>query len=143
MLQRQFDHFADSRYFTFQPANIFVRNRRRAGRGLLTLHDPDIGSRSDHDRPRGNRAHNLEIHRLGERRYAHYTALGDRNAYQVLDDPFRRDNCRRGSDPHGREANRHGLRVLDDYNGHLLLQTHTTVTTSRAVYLDYTFMLFV
>ena len=140
VLQRQLDHFANARHFPFQPANIFVGHRRSAGRGLLALHDPDIGARSDHDRPRGNRAHHLEIHRLGKRRHAHHTALRDRNARQILDDPFGRDDRRRGANPHRRESHGHGLRVFDDRDRHLLLQAHAAIAARRAVDLDDAFV---
>ena len=61
----------------------------------------------------------------------------------ILDDPFDRDDCRRGTHPHWRKSHGHGLRVLDDRNGHLFLQSHATVAAGRAVDLDDAFMLFV
>jgi hypothetical protein len=143
ILQRELDHFANSRHFAFQPSDIFVGHGGSAGRGLLPLDHTDIGFRSNHDRPRRNRPHDLEIHRLGKRRYAHYAALRYRYAHQILYDAFDRDDCRRGAYPHGRQPHGHSLRVLNDRNGHLFLKSDAAVAAGRAVNLNDAFMMFV
>jgi len=99
VLQWQFDHFAHPCHFTFEAADIFVGHSRNAGRRLLALHDPDVGTLPDHHGTRGNRAHDLEVDRFGKGRHTHHAARDDRNTRQIFEHPVRRDGRRRSSHP--------------------------------------------
>ena len=137
MFERQLHDFAHPRHLALQPADVLVGYGRSAGRGLLALNDPDVRASSDDDRPGGNRAHDLEVHRLGERRHAHRAARDDRHAFQIREHAFGRDDRRRGARPQRREANGHGLGGLDRRHRHLLLQPRAAVAARRAVDLDH------
>src|SRR5882762_1082756 len=140
VLQRQLDDFAHARNFTLQAANIFVGYSGSADRRLLAFHDPNVGALPNHDRSRGNRAHDLEIHGLGKSRYAHSAARDDRNALEVLQHLLWCDDRRRGAHPQRREADGHGLVVLDRRYRHLLLQTRAAITAAGAIDLDHAFV---
>src|SRR5208283_1901505 len=140
VLQRQLYNFAYPRDFTLQAADIFVGHRRRAGCRLLALHDPDVGAFPDHDRSRRNRAHNLEVHRLGKRWHTDHAARDDRDTHQILEHPVRCDGRWRGPDPQRRESNSHRLLALDSRHRHLLLQPRATIAAAGAVHLDHAFV---
>ena len=143
VFQRQLDHFADACYFALQSADIFVGYRRNSDRFLLAFHDSEVGGFPDHDRPRGNRAHHLEVHRLGKCRHTHDAAGDDRNAFQILQYLIGRNGRRRGPNPQRRQANRHCLSVLDERHRHLLLQPRAAITAAGAVHLGRAFLAFV
>ena len=102
VLQREFDDFAHARHFTLESANIFVRNGRCSRRGLLAFHHADVGAFSDYHRSRGNRAHNLEIHGLGESRYSHDAASDDRDVQQIFKHTLGGNDRGRGTHPQRR-----------------------------------------
>ena len=139
-LQRQLDDFAHSRHFALQAANIFVGHRRSAGRRLLAFHNADVGAFPDHHRPRRDRAHHLEVHRLGKRRHAHNAARDDRNTQQILEHAIGSDSRGRSSHPQRREANGHCLLVFDARHRDLLLQSRAAIAAAGAVDLDHAFV---
>src|SRR6266446_9827990 len=133
MFQRQLDDFAHARHFTLQAANIFVGYGGSADRRLLAFDNPNVGALPDHDRSRGNRAHDLEIHGLGKSWYTHNAARDDRNALEILQHLLWRDDRRRGAHPQRREADGHGLVVLAWRYGNLLLQTCAAITAPGGI----------
>ena len=91
VLERQLDDLADALQLALEAADVLVRNAGRLHRPVVPLDDPDIGALVDHDRPGGERPHDLEIDGLRERRDADDAARDDRDAFQIFDDAFRRD----------------------------------------------------
>ena len=136
VLQRELDDLADARHLALEPADVLVRHRRRACGRLLAFDDADVGARADDDRPARDRADDLKVHRLGERRHAHGAALDERHADQILEQPFGRDDGRRRAGPQRREPDCHGGGRFDRRHCDLLFQSGAAVAAHGAVHLN-------
>src|ERR1700685_170717 len=59
------EYFSGSSTISPNRADTSEEHRGPPSRSLLAIHNPEIGAFPDHNRPRRNRPHHLEIHRLG------------------------------------------------------------------------------
>src|SRR5205814_9891095 len=131
-----FNNFPHTSYFTFQPSNVLVRHCWSADRRLFPFDDPDVRAFSDDDRPRRDCSNDLEVNGFGKCGHTHNAARDNWDAHQIFKHAVWRDRRWRSAYPQWCEANSHGLFMLNRSNRYLLLQSHTAVTSTRAVDLD-------
>ena len=136
VLQRELDDLADPCDLAFKPADVLIRHCRSACSGLLAFDDPDVRPLPDDDRAGRNRADDLKIHRLGERRYPYRGPYDHGNAFEILQHPFGRNDRGRSTHPERSEANGHGLIGLDHGHRDLFLESRAAITARRPIDLD-------
>ena len=133
MLQRQLHHLAHARHLAFEPADVLVRHGRRARVRRLAFDDAQIGARADDDDARRDRPHDLEVHRLGERRHADRGAVDDRHALEIVEHALDGDAGRRGAGRKRRQPDGDGVPRFDARRRHLFLEPRAAIAAERAV----------